>query len=101
LVGWLVDLSGALLPGWLSDTDWRKRHAALICLAQIAEGCSKLMLEQVEPLVQMCLQGLRDPHAKVTAAAAVGMCTHDCGCSSLLYPLRHCCHYIVGQCTCC
>jgi hypothetical protein len=32
---------------------------------QIAEGCARVMSEQVEGLVTMCLQGLRDPHAKV------------------------------------
>ncbi|KAF8055485.1 IPO5 [Scenedesmus sp. PABB004] len=70
--------AGALLPVWLGDADWRKRHAALICLAQIAEGCQKLMEEQVEALVAMCLTGLRDSHAKVRWAAcqALGqMCT--------------------------
>jgi hypothetical protein len=50
---------------WLADADWRKRHAALICLAQIAEGCEKLMGQQVEGLVGMCLTGLRDSHPKV------------------------------------
>lgn len=58
-------VSGVLLPVWLGDADWRKRHAALICLAQIAEGCERLMQQQVEPLVAMCLTGLRDTHPKV------------------------------------
>lgn len=58
--------TGILLPIWLSDADWRKRHAALICLAQIAEGCARVMGDQVEGLVTMCLQGLRDPHPKVS-----------------------------------
>jgi hypothetical protein len=63
----LVPAAGALLPAWLSDaSDWRKRHAALICLAQIAEGCAKVMLEQLPPLVGMCVQGLQDPHARVS-----------------------------------
>jgi len=31
------------LPAYASDAaDWKKRHAALICLSQIAEGCSKV-----------------------------------------------------------
>lgn len=75
----LVPAAGALLPAWLQDAgDWRKRHAALICLAQIAEGCAKVMLEQLQPLVGMCLQGLGDPHARVrwSACQALGqMCT--------------------------
>jgi hypothetical protein len=75
----LLPAAGALLPAWLGDAqDWRKRHAALICLAQIAEGCERQMREQLEPLVAMCLAGLRDPHPKVRWAAcqALGqMCT--------------------------
>ncbi|WIA40679.1 hypothetical protein OEZ86_004377 [Tetradesmus obliquus] len=74
----LVPAAGQLLPVWLADGDWRKRHAALICLAQIAEGCEKLMAEQVEGLVGMCLSGLRDTHPKVRWAScqALGqMCT--------------------------
>jgi hypothetical protein len=75
----LLPAAGTLLPAWLSDaSDWRKRHAALICLAQIAEGCEKQMRAQLEPLVGMCLAGLQDPHAKVRWAAcqALGqMCT--------------------------
>lgn len=38
----IVPAAGALLPVWLQDGDWRKRHASLICLAQIAEGCCKV-----------------------------------------------------------
>jgi hypothetical protein len=32
---------------------------------QIAEGCAKVMLEQLQPLVAMCLTGLSDPHPRV------------------------------------
>jgi len=58
--------------------DWRYRHAALICLAQIAEGCSKVMLKEIKGLVDTCLQGIQDPHPRVRWAAcqAIGqMCT--------------------------
>ena len=42
----------------MTDARWEQRHAALICLAQIAEGCAKVMLQnkQVTGLVQMCKQ---------------------------------------------
>lgn len=49
--------------------DWRYRHASLICLAQIAEGCTKVMLKEIGSLVDMCLQGLQDPHPRVRWAA--------------------------------
>lgn len=76
----MVPLAEQALPQLMTDQAWQQRHAALICLAQIAEGCAKVMLQnkQVTGLVQMCKQGLQDPHAKVRWAAcqAVGqMCT--------------------------
>lgn len=78
----LVPVAGVALPGLLGDqTDWRKRHAALICLAQIAEGCMKVMMEEtmMQQLTELCLQGCRDPHAKVRWAAcqAIGQLCND------------------------
>ncbi len=52
----VVPLASAYLPALLADADWRKRHAALICLAQIAEGCVTVMAKNVSGLVDMCLQ---------------------------------------------
>ncbi len=52
----MVPLVARLLPGLMADPDWRQRHAALICLAQIAEGCVKAMLAHLDSLVSMCLQ---------------------------------------------
>ena len=67
----MVPLASQMLPPWLQDADWRKRHAALICLAQIAEGCTKVMMRQLEGLVGMCMAGLQDPHAKVGSSREV------------------------------
>ena len=75
----VAPLASAALPTLLGDAgDWRKRHAALVCLAQIAEGCSKVMAAQLPSLVDFCLAGVRDPHPRVRWAAcqALGqMCT--------------------------
>lgn len=54
----LVPIAGPVLSTWLLEPDWRKRHASLICLAQIAEGCAEKMQEQLTGLVGMCLQVL-------------------------------------------
>ena len=80
----LVPVAGAVLPTLMSDTgDWKKRHAALICLAQIAEGCAKVMRERsvMDGLVQLCLVGAQDPHAKVRWAScqALGQLCSDLG----------------------
>lgn len=74
----LVPLAGAALPPLLEQSDWRQRHAALICLSQIAEGCVKVMATQTAALVQLCVKGATDKHPRVRWAAcqALGqMCT--------------------------
>lgn len=47
--------AGAALPPLLQHADWKHRHAALICLSQIAEGCAKVMVDQTKELVQLCV----------------------------------------------
>ncbi|EOY10577.1 ARM repeat superfamily protein isoform 2 [Theobroma cacao] len=37
----VVPVASELFPVFLAAAEWQKRHAALIALAQIAEGCSK------------------------------------------------------------
>lgn len=74
----ILPAAAQLLPAWLGDADWRRRHAVLICLAQIAEGCAEEMGDQLAALTEMCIKGLQDPSAKVRWAAcqALGqMCT--------------------------
>ena len=39
----------------MQDADWKKRHAALICLSQIAEGCVKVLTKNISGLADLCL----------------------------------------------
>ena len=48
--------AGALLPVLLADPDWKQRHAALITIAQVAEGCVKVFVKQTDALTGLCLQ---------------------------------------------
>ena len=77
--GTVTPLASEALPALMADgADWTKRHAALVCLAQVAEGCAKAMATQTGPLVDFCIAGLADPHPRVRWAAcqALGqMCT--------------------------
>ena len=41
----IVPVASELLPAYLAAPEWQKHHAALIALAQIAEGCSKVLLQ--------------------------------------------------------
>ncbi|KAM5584466.1 hypothetical protein ABKV19_004040 [Rosa sericea] len=49
--------------------EWPKHHAALIALAQIAEGCSEVMIKDLEQVVAMVLNSLEHPHIRVRWSA--------------------------------
>ncbi|PWA89634.1 hypothetical protein CTI12_AA108950 [Artemisia annua] len=57
------------LPAYLAAPEWRKHHAALVALAQISQGCSKVMIENSEQVVTMVLNSFHDPHPRVRWAA--------------------------------
>ncbi|KAK6925778.1 Importin repeat 4 [Dillenia turbinata] len=42
----IVPVASEFLPAYLAAPEWQKHHAALIALAQIAEGCSKTAFEK-------------------------------------------------------
>ena len=78
----VLPCAAAAIPALLADADWRKRHAALVALAQIAEGCSKGMLKDVGGAVAPALgAATSDPHPRVRWAAvnAVGQLCTDLG----------------------
>ncbi|KAJ6713495.1 IMPORTIN-5-LIKE [Salix purpurea] len=58
----IVPVASEQLPAYLAAPEWQKHHAALIALAQIAEGCSKVMLKNLEQVVTMVLNSFYDPH---------------------------------------
>ncbi|CAN1335991.1 Ipo5 [Linum perenne] len=77
----IVPVASEQLPGYLAAPEWQKHHAALIALAQIAEGCSKVMLKNLEQVVTMVLNSFQDPHPRVRWAAinAIGQLSTDLG----------------------
>ena len=77
----VMPIATQLLPSFLQDGDWKKRQAALMTLAQIAEGCVKVMTKHIGWTVDLCLAGLRDPHAKVrwSSCQAIGQLSTDLG----------------------
>lgn len=77
----IVPVASELLPQYLAAPEWQKRHAALITLAQIAEGCAKVMVKNLEQIVSMVLNSFRDPHPRVRWAAinAIGQLSTDLG----------------------
>ncbi|PPR99750.1 hypothetical protein GOBAR_AA20920 [Gossypium barbadense] len=61
--------------------EWQKHYAALIALAQIAEGCSKVMVKNLEQVVSMVLNSFNHSHPRVRWAAinAIGQLSTDLG----------------------
>ncbi|CAI7908089.1 unnamed protein product [Closterium sp. NIES-53] len=77
----VLPVASQALPAYSTDADWKKRHAALVCLAQIAEGCTKVMSKSLESVVTMVLAAFNDPNPRVRWAAinAVGQLSTDLG----------------------
>ncbi|KAJ7980581.1 importin-5 [Quillaja saponaria] len=77
----IVPVASEQLPAYLAAPEWQKRHAALIALAQIAEGCSKVMIKNLEQVVAMVLNSFQDQHPRVRWAAinAIGQLSTDLG----------------------
>lgn len=77
----IVPVASEQLPAYLVAPEWQKRHAALIALAQIAEGCSKVMIKNLEQVVNMVLNSFQDSHPRVRWAAinAIGQLSTDLG----------------------
>ncbi|KAH9728480.1 TOG domain-containing protein [Citrus sinensis] len=77
----ILPVASAVFPGFLAAPDWQKHHAVLIALAQIAEGCSKVMIKNLDQVVSMVLNSFQDPHPRVRWAAinAIGQLSTDLG----------------------
>ncbi|MBA0777900.1 hypothetical protein Gotri_005850 [Gossypium trilobum] len=77
----IVPVASEQLPAYLAASEWQKHHAALIALAQIAEGCAKVMVKNLEQVVSMVLNSFHDSHPRVRWAAinAIGQLSTDLG----------------------
>ncbi|PON98072.1 Coatomer beta subunit [Trema orientale] len=77
----IVPVASEQLSAYLAAPEWQKHHAALIALAQIAEGCQKVMIKNLEQVVAMVLNSFQDPHPRVRWAAinAIGQLSTDLG----------------------
>jgi hypothetical protein len=67
------------LPRMITSTTWRDRHAALMAISAISEGCRDLMIGELNRVLDMVIPSLRDPHPRVQWAAcnALGQMSTD------------------------
>eukprot|EP01134_Creolimax_fragrantissima_P002765 CFRG2765T1 len=63
----------------LQNNAWQQRHAALMTISAIAEGCVKLMAPELEKIVAMVAAYMKDPHERVRHATcnALGQMSTD------------------------
>ena len=76
----------AMLPptfGWLprmtQSMSWRDRHAALMAISAISEGCRDRMVGELNEVLNLVIPALRDPHPRVRWAGcnALGQMSTD------------------------
>ncbi|XP_076311262.1 importin-5-like isoform X6 [Tachypleus tridentatus] len=68
-----------ILPAMLSSADWKHRHAGLMAVSAIGEGCHRHMEASLPQLVDGILPYLQDPNPRVQYAAcnALGQMSTD------------------------
>ncbi|KAL6569950.1 hypothetical protein OROMI_014464 [Orobanche minor] len=76
-----VPVASKQSQAYFSAPEWQKHHTALIGLAQIAEGCSKLMVKNLEQVVNMVLSSFQHchPHVKWAEINAIGQLSTGLG----------------------
>ncbi|XP_014231665.1 importin-5 [Trichogramma pretiosum] len=67
------------IPTMLRSPDWKYRHAALMAVSAVGEGCHKQMESILPQIMEGIMQYLQDPHPRVRFAAcnAIGQMSTD------------------------
>ncbi|OAA57017.1 importin beta-3 [Niveomyces insectorum RCEF 264] len=67
------------LPRMINSSSWRDRHAALMAISAISEGCRDLMLGELQQVLNLVVPSLKDPHPRVRWAGcnALGQMSTD------------------------
>ncbi|KAI5460274.1 armadillo-type protein [Mariannaea sp. PMI_226] len=67
------------LPRMMTSMAWRDRHAALMAISAISEGCRDLMTGELSQVLDLVVPALRDPHPRVRWAGcnALGQMSTD------------------------
>lgn len=67
------------LPRMIASGSWRDRHAALMAISAISEGCQELMEGELDKVLDLVVPALQDPHPRVRWAGcnALGQMSTD------------------------
>ncbi|KAJ2019740.1 importin subunit beta-3 [Coemansia sp. S85] len=75
----LLPIAFNYIPQMLASSDWRQRHAALMAVSSIGEGCYKIMRAELQKILELIVPFFKDPHARVRYAVCncVGQMSTD------------------------
>lgn len=67
------------LPRMLQSGNWQDKHAALMCISAISEGCAEIMEGELDQVLQLMMPTLHDLHPRTRWAAcnALGQMSTD------------------------
>ncbi|KAG6040769.1 hypothetical protein E4U41_007144 [Claviceps citrina] len=67
------------LPRMMNSMAWRDRHAALMAISAISEGCRELMISELSQVLDLVIPALQDSHPRVRWAGcnALGQMSTD------------------------
>ncbi|OIW26385.1 ARM repeat-containing protein [Coniochaeta ligniaria NRRL 30616] len=67
------------LPRMMQSTAWKDRHAALMAISAISEGCRDQMIGELHQVLDLVVPALKDPHPRVRWAGcnALGQMSTD------------------------
>lgn len=67
------------LPRMMHSASWRDRHAALMAVSAISEGCRDLMVSELDKVLELVIPALKDTHPRVRFAGcnALGQMSTD------------------------
>ncbi|KXJ90626.1 armadillo-type protein [Microdochium bolleyi] len=67
------------LPRMMTSMAWKDRHAALMAISAISEGCRELMIKELNQVLELVVPALKDPHPRVRWAGcqALGQMSTD------------------------
>ncbi|KAG2182508.1 hypothetical protein INT43_007439 [Umbelopsis isabellina] len=75
----VLPVSFQFIPQMLQSEQWQQRHAALMAISAIGEGCVKIMEPELGSIIQLIVPYFKDPSARVRYATcnAVGQMSTD------------------------
>ncbi|KAL4797281.1 armadillo-type protein [Aspergillus venezuelensis] len=67
------------IPKLMDSTSWRDRHAALMAISAISEGCRDMMVGELDQVLSLVIPRLKDEHPRVRYAGcnALGQMSTD------------------------